>query len=681
MQHPHKTMRQVRKRRRGGGGPQRAYFAQQLRERKLRMNMPGVCAMLHAEYRGLPAGAKKQLRELGGKATTRWRLGGKDSAFGTAAVRKERARRAMALRLSVSRRLQALSPEEAAIVLADSAAQECGSNALGGQAFSQSLRTAKSDMRLHQRGAKDSEIADLRALQQWHLGDGKDLVNTFLDSFANDKREGLSEFFVAEPGNKVSTLHFAPATARNVAAFAGFVSKDSKSNLKAAIREHWDMLHTTVLEAESRPLPEPTQRAEPSPCFAAGVCLCCPQGRRLKSLVDHFYKAFKKIFPAKGPGRKAKVKVGLVVCRFVRDEGKGVAQAGGAPVLEQEGGGPEVWMHIGMLYLSPLRATFAGMKRPASDNIVDGDAPQVLLESTAMYFTDYDALARLSLCDSWTVEFWELQAGERPIGAFAPGTVWAERSGHEAQLVWPPPPRRQRRRPLPQGQLAAIADAEEESEHMGTEDSDSEPGWGSDLSNQEGPDDDEDDQILALLHDIMADEVVEGVGIEEALGDGTVAGDAPPDQGAPAAAPDPAEPPAPSVAVDAVAPPPPPAMLRNRGRATSSVALVGGTMAYYESKSSFQAVCNNALHGNCVLTRGSSSRAHMSGRPCGLLAAWLMSSALFETKEEHWAYLDELRDDRDARIAARDELRADLDGLAVMGHERAKAQGEADEPQ
>lgn len=178
-------------------------------------------------------------------------------------------------------------------LLWQTAIRECGLGAHKGKAFSEAIRTARSTLRLRGMSAKDEERSALQALDKWKAGRGQELVNNFLGGLGNGLGDNLAEFFVAEPGNKVFTLHFAPATAATIASFVGYVAADSKSNLKHALKEYWEQLHTPVLEAESKPLAPSVDKPNAKPCLTVGMCICCPLGRKLKQLVYKFYKVFK----------------------------------------------------------------------------------------------------------------------------------------------------------------------------------------------------------------------------------------------------------------------------------------------------------------------------------------------------------------------------------------------------
>lgn len=88
-------------------------------------------------------------------------------------------------------------------------------------------------------------------------------------------------------------------------------------------------------------------------------------------------------------------------------------------------------------------------------------------------------------------------------------------------------------------------------------------------------------------------------------------------------------------------------------------------------------------HGHCALTRTSKhvSRKVGSGRPCGLLLAWLEAPA--ESHLEHMALVPSLSglEGLPTRRAARERLAAMPYGDALMAQERAPRSGETPEPE
>eukprot|EP00971_Amphidinium_carterae_P350996 6491845-Amphidinium_carterae.1 len=120
-----------------------------------------------------------------------------------------------------------------------------------------------------------------------------------------------------------------------------------------------------------------------------------------------------------------------------------------------------------------------------------------------------------------------------------------------------------------------------------------------------------------------------------------------------------------------------PRVFLGREPALATVAFASkGVLRYHRGRNMFEATCTR--HANCTLTRSSSGGRRASGRPLGLLAAWLL--------------LDSVEGDHKTRELLRFQLtlekrqagRAHLETLegheALCAHERAIAPGEPQEP-
>lgn len=120
-----------------------------------------------------------------------------------------------------------------------------------------------------------------------------------------------------------------------------------------------------------------------------------------------------------------------------------------------------------------------------------------------------------------------------------------------------------------------------------------------------------------------------------------------------------------------------------RGGAIVVCQTIGGSIAFYGSKSAFEAVCDNAAHGRCVATRTNKGRGTTSegvprgGRPVGFLAAWLRAGEALGTKEEHWLVFQQ---SQEQRAALRASVGATVAGAVLLEHERPVAAGEPQEP-
>ena len=66
-----------------------------------------------------------------------------------------------------------------------------------------------------------------------------------------------------------------------------------------------------------------------------------------------------------------------------------------------------------------------------------------------------------------------------------------------------------------------------------------------------------------------------------------------------------------------------PRLFAGRVEAAACVAFPSGSrLSYHESKGSFEAICGK--HPSCVLSRAGRTAVRASGRPLGLMSAWLL---------------------------------------------------------
>ena len=113
-----------------------------------------------------------------------------------------------------------------------------------------------------------------------------------------------------------------------------------------------------------------------------------------------------------------------------------------------------------------------------------------------------------------------------------------------------------------------------------------------------------------------------------------------------------------------------------------TVALPKGKVSWYKNGNFFEARCKVKGHGRCALTRKAYRAGKSTGRPMGLMLAWLECDA--GTHREHMELADLL--DKEAahprREAARADWRSNPSAARLMNQEREAgiAWGESDEP-
>jgi hypothetical protein len=110
-----------------------------------------------------------------------------------------------------------------------------------------------------------------------------------------------------------------------------------------------------------------------------------------------------------------------------------------------------------------------------------------------------------------------------------------------------------------------------------------------------------------------------------------------------------------------------------------------GTISFYID-GRFEAVCRHPAHlpkNRCRLTRTSvgSGDSEAQGRPLGLMAAWLLASSDFASKEEHNNPFALFILDFPARERARQRLRHLPGAAQLLDAERVPSPNEGPEPE
>ena len=137
------------------------------------------------------------------------------------------------------------------------------------------------------------------------------------------------------------------------AASAMMTNRCQESSAKAALLYAYTKHHDTIMHDDTKPLPAKID--EPSKCWLAGVCICCIAGKRLNRLRNAFMKSFKSLLPYASMDRTLCRSGWIIFHVYHQSE---VASSGSADEVAM-GDFEDEWFHCGMLYLSPLRPTYA----------------------------------------------------------------------------------------------------------------------------------------------------------------------------------------------------------------------------------------------------------------------------------------------------------------------------------
>ena len=398
-------------------------------------------------------------------------------------------------------------------------------------------------------------------------------------------------------------------------------------SLGTRMDRYWEALHKPVVVPEG---PSEGSAPHPSPCRVAGVCLCSEEGMALKARADKFVTFLAKVFPTASVGRRDLVE-GFFVARLIG------ASAGAEANLANDDAFKEAWLHVGLMYLSPLCPHFLPMKLVAPLLEAEPNDNRVYLEVVGAPQMLYQAFAPFARSETLRVRFYRFESTDRPIGRFCPSPlpVLTMPAFEAPRKFWPRATWASgsaKGRGRPRGASPA-SDDEASSEEpplpaLATPPAD---------ASAEG---DVSEVTLALVDDalrsyeegvpdtivpISCDTIGVGLAAEDAasVGDGAVG------------------------AVEEGPPlPPPPLQLppagpqRKRKTRGDALAVVvdGGLIQFFASNGNFQATC--ATHGGrCTLTRkgigASSSSRSVAGRPLAMLVAWLAMGTACVDKEEH----------------------------------------------
>ena len=505
-----------------------------------------------------------------------------------------------------------------------------------------------------------------------------------------------------------------------------------RSNLRAALLQDWSQKSST-LQGEDQGK-KVRKVAKTTLCQKYGFCICSGEGLNIYKLRNRLLQLLKRQVPRHSKERKKLLTEGHMCVHLIapqqEEASSGWAALGDALLQDSEtsrsqSGDREAWWHIACHFLKPYRPTIQSL-----DFIEARPAGQVLLAQTGKFLTDVEACASLSLSATWTVELYEMICSNSTVAMVRPKeALFVRRVGDET--LWPPPQTTARkRRTISRAPLkAALATAEsalplppvsasgalpEEDAYMeGRSQPPSEQDEADFSSGDEGSEVDDLrvrllDETLAPLDEALQQEggqpaPVTGLPEELALDTSLGLGEASmleelqrhllnfaadqtnqPNQlqqepaplpVMPEPVPVPPQPPAAAAGKEPPVQPP-----QRRERAEIFLLVAGGKLTYYVKGEFFTASCDCAGHDKCTLTRtAKAGRKASQGRPLGFLMAWLAMGAACRHKAEHWNKAN--WPNQEQRAAARESLKRQPGGEALLAMERPLGPDEAEEPE
>ena len=232
------------------------------------------------------------------------------------------------------------------------------------------------------------------------------------------------------PAPHAAVFEINPIPASRIVSAATEVRGSSKSNLEASVRFDWARRHMLIMDAESKPLCDapPEHR-----CRTAGFCTCSEEGSALKKSLASFYRACKKECPARSEDR-ALLKAGGIVCQLQCTTPADLLGGDTLPGFD-ESDTKALWFHIGLMYLSPFRATLLQLSHEMTLQGPDDSPEEVLLQATRSTMRDFEAMKLAHRDLQWVVQFYNLPQSGRPTARLCPGTVRAVKRAHEPYVV------------------------------------------------------------------------------------------------------------------------------------------------------------------------------------------------------------------------------------------------------
>lgn len=689
-------------RRRGGGGPWRAYVSH-----KCKSLGKAVFSGLSAEYKALSPEARQRFVQEGALGTLLHRQG--RPAFGMvaralarASLRDDHHRRAMA------RAVAGLS-ESSSLALLPSEVEP--------SKVAEMLKEARADQHLlHKLNRAEKEAASER-VWEWMGKEGVKIRDEFVLQSPSSCILALGLVGRPQPSDLLCVDWGFPlqqALPRCVAV----LQKSEHKQVASALLQKWHNLHLEKRHADQEPLnlPPRQQRGKP-PCLQAGVCLCGAVGDQahgFKLWLDRAVKAM----TASAELRK-QVSECSVVLRLQKDAcqdqshqdltGEAAAQVGQD---QGEADMVDMFFLIGHMGFKPYKAICRKLVPAGTDHLGNYNFSCVD-EYLKFYELALNLQPHLLRHATWVATIYEVCDGCRPLARIDPRALQARAipSVAEQRKCFPPAMRRRQGQSRPasgadawEAALEAVDDRDGDSDASGEVESpvdrammpledagvpasgsermssDSESGStsrsrsGSSVDSGSGGSErsDEDPECSESCAEEASDHCESA-----ATSDITVFSDADLDMGFPeeASAPEGAQGREPPVAV--------PAHVELRGHADIACDVPGfGVIRYYATRQEFVAHCTCVeTHHRCRLSRKSTeslapNRAGQ-GRPLGLLMAWLAQAGNYPDCHAH---VRMPKPDLAARSAAREMLKAFEGSELLFEAERAQRGGEADEP-
>ena len=231
----------------GGGGPARAFISAQIRQRGL--SFKSDIKMLHAEYRALSNEQKAHWKEVGSRATARWRAGVKHGVNSLGLFRHKR----QAVALAEARRRSALwnrvaqcTDSERLDFVADSLVPQYTSEDSYVSALSRARVFSRFDALQLRRKQEGREAA----LVQWRAREGGAAAQSLTAALGlpPDRAAVVAERLVLEPASHSTVLRMMPSADKVAEELASVLHSDQTFHkLREAMEEDQSLVSFVLI--------------------------------------------------------------------------------------------------------------------------------------------------------------------------------------------------------------------------------------------------------------------------------------------------------------------------------------------------------------------------------------------------------------------------------------------------
>ena len=280
-----------------------------------------------------------------------------------------------------------------------------------GRSLEEVLKLARRECTLIDKRKASIESEQASSLQQFHRNSSLDLQEELLGK-PSSKPCGHGTL-LGTPCPMVPTFRARPPSAEMALRAVEHPKEHAQTtNLRASLESWWLGKHKFV-EHAACPRLDMAKEKSSSACWSAGVCLCCQEGKSLRTFGKNVLGVLKHVCKrnTEGWNKPRSGSIFILLC------GRAPGDEPHDPPEEEQ------WLHVAHMSAKPYEATFQDM---AFDGVVHAMGA-VELEATGEFYAQYEAFA---LCRRlkelrWFAKLFQLDLSQRPAPDFNIGKVLA----------------------------------------------------------------------------------------------------------------------------------------------------------------------------------------------------------------------------------------------------------------